>query len=162
MLVEALERRPWWRRNEEPTTDSDLWWGGNGQPFDWTNGTAKLINKMSVHSEICVKHKLATNLRRYARAAKIDVSTLVPVSFVLVAGSANAQIAEITAFRDAAASSAARGAKIWIVKPGSGNRGHGIKLCSNARAVEAHLAHIHSLAQYASLTCQASCKLPEA
>ena len=51
MLVEALERRPWWRRNEEPTTDSDFWWGGNGQPFDWTNGTAKLINKMSVHSE---------------------------------------------------------------------------------------------------------------
>ena len=145
LLLDALGRRPWWRTSEDKGAASfDLWWGGNGQPFDWAGGgigkgCGKLINKMSVHSEICVKARLAHNLRRYARTAKVDLSSLVPVSFVLMGGKGVEQLNELSAFRDACASAAARGEKLWIVKPGSGNRGHGIKLCSSAKAVEAHL-----------------------
>ena len=96
---------------------------------------------MSVHGGLVVKSRLVLNLRRYARAAKIDLASLVPLSFVLVAGpkAAEQQQMELGAFRDAAAAAATRGEKIWIVKPGNGNRGLGIKVLPSARAVEAHL-----------------------
>ena len=146
MLLDAISRRSWWRASEDKgSTSFELWWGGNGQPFDWASsslskGCDKLVNKMSVHSEICVKARLAHNLRRYARAAKVDIATLVPATFVLAGGKgADTQLNELSAFRNACAEAASRGDKLWIVKPGSGNRGHGIKLCMSGKAVEAHL-----------------------
>ena len=68
-------------------------------------------------------------------------SGLVPLSFVLTAGpaAAAAEQSELAAFREAAVAAAARGETIWIVKPGHGNRGHGIQVLSSAKAVEAHL-----------------------
>ena len=39
LLLDALGRRPWWRTSEDKGAASfDLWWGGNGQPFDWAGG----------------------------------------------------------------------------------------------------------------------------
>ena len=147
MLLDALARRPWWHTTCEKGLDassSDFWWGGNGQPFDWKGAAPRtqrpLVNKMSAHGGLVVKSRLALNLRRYARAAKIDPASLVPLSFVLTAGPpAAAEQSELSAFRDAAAAAAAHGEKIWIVKPGHGNRGHGIKVLPSAKAVEAHL-----------------------
>ena len=144
MLLDALARRPWWHATCEKGLDassSDFWWGGNGQPFAWKDAVPRtLVNKMSVHGGLVVKSRLALNLRRYARAAKIDPASLVPLSFVLTAGpAAAAEQSELSAFRDAAAAAAANGEKIWIVKPGHGNRGHGIKVLPSAKMVEAHL-----------------------
>jgi hypothetical protein len=146
MLLDALGRRPWWRTTCETGVDAssaDFWWGGNGQPFDWKGAVPRtlLINKMSAHGGLVVKSRLAINLRRYARAAKMDPASLVPLSFVLSAGpiAAAAEQSELAAFREAAAAAAARGETIWIVKPGHGNRGHGIQVLSSAKAVEAHL-----------------------
>tara|TARA_B100000795_G_scaffold214969_1_gene168783 strand:- start:75 stop:1499 length:1425 start_codon:yes stop_codon:yes gene_type:complete len=144
MLLDALARRPWWHVTCEKGLDassSDFWWGGNGQPFAWKDAVPRtLVNKMSVHGGLVVKSRLALNLRRYARAAKIDPASLVPLSFVLTAGpAAAAEQSELSAFRDAAAAAAANGEKIWIVKPGHGNRGHGIKVLPSAKMVEAHL-----------------------
>ena len=146
MLLDALARRPWWRTTCETGVDpssADFWWGGNGQPFDWKGAVPRtlLINKMSAHGGLVVKSRLAINLRRYARAAKMDPASLVPLSFVLTAGpaAAAAEQSELAAFREAAVAAAARGETIWIVKPGHGNRGHGIQVLSSAKAVEAHL-----------------------
>ena len=90
MLLDALARRPWWHATCEKGLDassSDFWWGGNGQPFEWKGAAPRtLVNKMSVHGGLVVKSRLALNLRRYARAAKIDPASLVPLSFVLTAG----------------------------------------------------------------------------
>ena len=145
LITDALATRPWWRPTPEGGT-FNLWWGGNGQPFDWANGLAppssqrarQLVNKMSTHAEICTKKRLALNLRRHARTARLDLSELVPKSYVVTAGKPGF---ELVAFREEAAAAIKRGdGHLWIVKPGAGNRGRGIVLLDSCKAVEAHLA----------------------
>ena len=147
MLTEALQRRPWWKSTPEDESFS-LWWGGNGQPFDFSGtglapaGQGKprqLVNKFAHHAEICTKSRLAINLRRYAKAAGVDLASVVPLTYVLKAG-CKPEDRELQSFRAAAAECSACGdGQMWIVKPGSKNRGFGIEVMPTARAVEAHL-----------------------
>ena len=146
MLTEALQRRPWWRPTPE-NESFNLWWGGNGQPFDFSgtglaSGQGKLrqlVNKFAHHAEICTKSRLAVNLRRYAKAAGVDLTSVVPLTFVLKAG-CKSEDRELQSFRAAAAECCACGeGPMWIVKPGSKNRGFGIEVMPTARAVELHL-----------------------
>ena len=89
LLQSALAARPWWHVVEGREAEgerSDLWWGGNGQSFDWEGGLLpssksgrhprQLVNQLSKHAQICTKHRLAVNLRRWAKAAKLDPSSV--------------------------------------------------------------------------------------
>ena len=150
LLQSALAARPWWHVVEGREAEgerSDLWWGGNGQPYDWAGLQAALpraalpvVNKHGTHSCICTKARLAHSLRRYARASGVDLSTIVPQTFVLVSNGKQQQVdAESAGFRAAAATAAACGLHLWIVKPGNSNRGRGIKVFDTAKAVELHV-----------------------
>ena len=153
LLHEAMAKRPWWR----PTPDGEpfsLWWAGNGQGFDWSNGLSatlapaqpggrgqrplQLVNTFRAKAEVCTKPRLALNLRRYAREAKIDATSLAPLTFVVTAGIGDD--GELARFQTASAALASeRGERLWIVKPRNQNRGNGIEVCSSPKAVEAHL-----------------------
>jgi len=147
LITEALESRPWWSTTTPEGRPWNFWWGGNGQNFDWEGGLLpssrsgrhprQLVNQLSKHAQICTKHRLAVNLRRWAKAAKLDPSSVSPLSFVVEAGKKDA---EYTTFLAKAAEAAAAGRNMWIVKPGNNNRGRGIVVCDSADAVQAHLA----------------------
>ena len=133
MILDALARRPWWKvqsvssaaanEDDEAGGDADaaameinfnFWWGGNAQPFDFTASglTAGrrprvLVNRFAHQAEFCHKWRLAQNLKRYARAAGIDLATIAPHTFVLKAGSPlPKEDRELSAFREDAAACA--------------------------------------------------------
>lgn len=147
LITEALEARPWWATTTPEGRPWNFWWGGNGQSFDWEGGLLpssrsgrhprQLVNQLSKHAQICTKHRLAVNLRRWAKAAKLEPSSVSPLSFVVEAGKKDA---EYCTFLAKAAEAAAAGRTMWIVKPGNNNRGRGIVVCESADAVQAHLA----------------------
>eukprot|EP00976_Prorocentrum_cordatum_P076838 1182449-Prorocentrum_minimum.AAC.4 len=87
LMVEALERRSWWKKLEkesiaqkyiEQVTQSlaetrgacwaaqgdgfNFWWGPNGNRFSWKllqRGKRQLVNRLEDHKEICTKTRLA-------------------------------------------------------------------------------------------------------
>ena len=148
MIIEALRRRPWWRIAQggqgAGMNGISLWWGGNGQAFDFAgsgisaaNRPRQLVNKFHHNAEICVKARLALNLRRYAKAANIDLASILPMTFVVKAGSNDKESSrELTAFR---AQAAEHEDAMWIVKPSNRNRGFGIEVLATPKAVEGHL-----------------------
>ena len=90
------------------------------------------MNKLEGHGEICTKTQLALNMRAYAQAARIDLSETIPLTFVVTAGAPGK---EMESWRKAAAAAVAAassrgggGGDMWIVKPGSLNRGRGIRV----------------------------------
>lgn len=144
LMHECLAKRSWWRPTPEGEKYS-FWWGGNGQHFDWEAGYSadpkqarqQLVCRFRRACEVCTKPRLAVNLRRYAREAKIDLGSLIPLTFVVNAGD---ESNELSRFKTTAASLAGdQGESIWIVKPRNQNRGIGIEVCQSAKAVEAHL-----------------------
>ena len=103
------------------------------------------MNKLEGHKTICTKAKLASTLRAYAAAKHVDLSMLIPQTFVMVAGT---RAADAAAF-DAAARLLALspeagdgGEAQWIVKPNGLNRGRGICVFADAAGVLAHLAAV--------------------
>ena len=154
LMHDCLAARPWWRETPEGEA-FNLWWGGNGQGFDFASGFSdaatassqpgtrvqrarQLVNKFAHNCQICVKARLAHNLRRYAREAKLDLGSLVPLTFVVTSGEPDD--AEYCRFKGAAAALASeRGESVWIVKPRNMNRGIGIEVCESSKAVDALL-----------------------
>jgi hypothetical protein len=148
LVSDALARRPWWRARSEGEDAFNLWWGGNGQPFDFANGytdhnavrTRQLVNKFATHREVCTKTRLAVNLANYARAAAVGLDSLTPMSVVVNAGSKHTT-QEMQVFKRAAAAAAARGeGSIWLAKPSNLNRGRGIEVFATVNEVEAHMS----------------------
>ena len=139
----ALASRPWWQPASTPAP-FHLWWGGNGQPFDFAAGLSteggraakQLVNKFATHKELCTKTRLAINLQRYCKAARVEPGTIAPLTVTVNVGSKQDML---TFRRIAAAESAKGGSKMWICKPGNLNRGRGIHVCASAREAEAHI-----------------------
>ncbi|KAK3242713.1 hypothetical protein CYMTET_47602 [Cymbomonas tetramitiformis] len=148
LMVEALERRPWWQPSQKVGT-FNFWWGPNGERFDFRTlerNQRQLLNRFEDHREICTKTQLAINLQKYAERFRADVWTIIPTTFVLSGGSAGCKLlqANKAAFRSAAAGEWSEGdaptakalkGKIWIVKPGGRNRGLGIEVFEGLEAV---------------------------
>jgi hypothetical protein len=156
-ISKALATRPWWR----PTPDHEpfhLWWSC-GQ-FDWAalqsrplHAPRALTNRIRGNGAIVNKDKLAVNLRKYVRAAKLDAATassLLPLTFVLhvqltdeTKESASNDLKadfELVAFREAAAAAKRRGeGAMWICKCPPLNRGRGIHVFKSAKAAEQFL-----------------------
>ena len=164
--VQAIKSRPWWRL----TTDPEAVHGGchfmwTQQKFDWEAYYSRppgagrlLVNRFKGNGGITVKDRLASNMRRYARAARLDASEapLLPLTFVITVGGggpsstggASAQDAvsnglvaghELSSLRAAVADAKQRGETLWIVKCPPLNRGRGIRIFSSLRAIEDHL-----------------------
>ena len=144
------------RASRHPTAARQhLWWGANGQPFQWASFpfadvSRSLVNRLPGHREICTKTRLAVNLREYAakhlRKGGEDGRAFFPLTFVVHAGR---RTPELDAFKRAAAGPSgtsnasekeARTRGVWIVKPGASNRGRGIEVFDSVPAVEKHLA----------------------
>ena len=157
MVARSLAARPWWR--ETPAGESfDFWWSASA--FDWTSFHSRsphapraLTNRIKGNSAIVNKDKLAVNLRKYVRAAKVDAATassLLPLTFVVhVQLTDETQTAEsnelkpdfeLVAFREAAQAARQRGeGSMWICKSPPLNRGRGIYVFKTPRAVEQFL-----------------------
>ena len=156
-VSKALASRPWWR----PTPEGEpfhFWWSC-GQ-FDWEalqsrplHAPRALTNRIRGNGAIVNKDRLAANLRKYVRAARLDAATassLLPLTFVLhvqltdetKATASNELKAdfELVAFREAAAAAKLRGeGGMWICKCPPLNRGRGIHVFKSAKAAEQFL-----------------------
>ena len=94
------------------------------------------MNKLEGHGEICTKTQLALNMRAYAQAARVDLSGTIPLTFVVTAGAPGKELESWRKAAAAALSAASSGGigggngggDMWIVKPGSLNRGRGIRV----------------------------------
>jgi len=144
-MVEALERRPWWKKMEKGGT-FNFWWGPNGEQFDFKKlkkEKRQLVNRLQDHREICTKTRLAINLQEYAKKANLDVNTIIPTTYVLEGGGDKGarQLRDKKDEFDKAANGEGKGTKhlkgdIWIVKPGGRNRGIGIEVMKGFNAVD--------------------------
>jgi hypothetical protein len=76
-------------------------------------------------------------MREYAVANRLDVNSIVPLTFVVSAGKKDR---EIDAFRSAASRLSKTEGSVWIVKPGMLNRGRGIEVFNSVADVEKHLS----------------------
>ena len=147
VLLRALATRPWWRAT--PAGQAwHLWWSCT--PFDWSTFPSasvphrQLTNRCKGNAHLVNKDLLAVMLRRYAKAAKLDAKAvpLLPPTFVcsiqlVESGKELREDFELKRFRDAALALKERGTGgMWIVKSPPLNRGRGIFIFQNARAVE--------------------------
>ena len=150
LINKALQRRSWWRETPEGAS-FHFFWASNGQAFEgidfhnWRGappGQRQLINRIKGNGGITNKDRLAINLRRHCKAAKLDPSSpLVPLSFIITPAGENELKAdhELISFREAGAAFKKRGENMWIVKPALLNRGRGIQVFGSATKVEAFL-----------------------
>ena len=157
------------RPKDSKQVDFHFYWGY--KPFDWDGfysrppGACKqLINRIRGNGGITIKDRLAVNMRKYHKAARLDAGAPphLPVSFVITVAPAakekhdddewtlqqlnpksdNGLKAdyELRALREAAAAAAKqRGETMWIVKPPPLNRGRGIHVFKTLKAVESFL-----------------------
>jgi tubulin polyglutamylase TTLL2 len=149
LVNRALARRPWWRVTPEKA-EFHFWWGSNGQHFDWEawhsrppGAPRQLVNRLKGNAGISVKDRLCLNLRKYAKAAKLE-QPLTPLSFVLN-GPPEGETElpsnyELMAFRGAVVAHKAKRETMWICKPAKLNRGRGIQVFQSGKQVEKFLA----------------------
>ena len=152
MVAHALTSRPWWKEKAEGSAGAtNLLWAGNGQKIDWVSfhsapagSPLMIVNRAKGNGGITTKDRLCLNLRKYARAAKLDPASLTPLSFVVRApaeGESDLKADyDLMAFRAAASTAKQRGETMWILKPALLNRGRGIQVFSSPKAVESYLS----------------------
>ena len=148
---ECFERRPWWRPARATSSDEverhHLWWGTNGQRFDWSSFPfpglfpTSMCNRLPGNVEVCTKTRLALNLRAWASENPSEPNFF-PETFVV---HARRRTPELEAFLAAARAlesedHRSRHHATWIFKPGASNRGRGIEIFARASEVERHLS----------------------
>lgn len=151
LVRECFERRPWWRPARATSSDEverhHLWWGTNGQRFDWSSFPfpglfpTSMCNRLPGNVEVCTKTRLALNLRAWASENPSEPNFF-PETFVV---HARRRTPELEAFLAAARAlesedHRSRHHATWIFKPGASNRGRGIEIFARASEVERHLS----------------------
>jgi len=142
LMREALERRSWWAPAKEGAASWNLWFGGNGQKFDFSKfpGTARarqVVNRLEAHREVCTKSGLAANLQRCRVALRGQPMAWAPETYVLAGRGGDK--AALDRFKAAYAAHAEQGRTTWIVKPTSLNRGNGIEVFNDLKSLLAHV-----------------------
>ena len=92
-------------------------------------------------STSCAAREMFSNLQAYAKKSGVDVSTIIPTTFVLSAGGSmglSTLKSHAAAFEQAKAGKPGPqlSGELWIVKPGGRNRGIGIEVMEGFKAVE--------------------------
>eukprot|EP01023_Acetabularia_acetabulum_P067937 TRINITY_DN949_c1_g1_i1.p1 TRINITY_DN949_c1_g1~~TRINITY_DN949_c1_g1_i1.p1 ORF type:complete len:400 (+),score=36.77 TRINITY_DN949_c1_g1_i1:171-1370(+) len=142
LMIEALQRRSWWK----PVQDNEqwnFWWGVNGQKFSWSNFRNSCLHRQMVcrhenNVEICTKTRLARNIQTMFQKNPGLNSSWFYKTFVINSKAGSFRVEED--FKIAYQQYLDSGAgKVWIIKPGFRNRGNGIILFDNVQNIFQHI-----------------------
>eukprot|EP00798_Chlamydomonas_sp_ICE-L_P002383 gene2383-8691_t len=153
LMTETLSRRGWWEAAKEGER-WNLWWGANGQPFNFKTFMGaplamQICNRVEEHKVLCTKSGLSRVLDKILaehggngspEATPSSSASLawIPESYVLPAKGADKKLYE--QFRCAYERHVAGGTgSTWIVKPTSLNRGNGIEVFNKHEDIMTHL-----------------------
>lgn len=134
LLEMAINKRPWWQMtSDDSRTDWNFCW--SQKAFDWDSfygrapGAPKqVLNRIRGNGGITIKDRLVVNMRKYAKAAKLDPSKppYLPMSFIVTVAGEDDEPSkvdnglkhdyELRALRDAAEAYNQKGEKMWIVR----------------------------------------------
>lgn len=139
LLEMAINKRPWWQMtSDDSRTDWNFCW--SQKAFDWDSfygrapGAPKqVLNRIRGNGGITIKDRLVVNMRKYAKAAKLDPSKppYLPMSFIVTVAGEDDEPSkvdnglkhdyELRALRDAAEAYNQKGEKMWIVRQHGSN-----------------------------------------